>query len=72
MLNCCQFESYLWRHVGQNFIVGIMSDGDVVGGLLVGFIKAGKGFASVCWLMISRSNLSGNEMKEIIAESVCD
>lgn len=48
-----------------------MSDGDFVGGLHVGFIEAGKGLASVCWLMISRSNLSGDGKKmEIIAESV--
>lgn len=56
-------ESYLYRHVGQSYIGGVMSDGDFVGGLHVGFIEAGKGLASVCWLMISRSNLSGDGKK---------
>lgn len=35
-----------------------MSDGDIVGGFLVRFIEAGKGLASIRWLMISCSNLS--------------
>lgn len=41
-----------------------MSDGDFVGGLLVGFIEAGKGLAGVSGLMISCSNLSGDQMKD--------
>ena len=41
-----------------------MSDGDVVGGLLVGFVKAGKGLAGICWLVISRGDLSGDEMND--------
>lgn len=66
MFNVCLscFESYLNRHVGQSSISSIMSDGDVVGGLLVGFIKAGKGLAGICRLMVSCSNLSGYGMKD--------
>lgn len=47
-----------------------MSDGDFVGGLLVGFIEAGKGLASICWLMVSRSNLSGDQMKDRLLQNV--
>lgn len=41
-----------------------MSNGDVVGGLLIRFIKAGEGFTSIGWLVISGSNLPVDEIKK--------
>lgn len=58
-------ESYLWGHVGESSILSPMSDGDAVGGFLVGLVKAGEGLASVCWLMISGSDLSEDEIKDM-------
>lgn len=41
-----------------------MRDGDTVGGLLVGLIKAGKGLASIGGLVVSCSDLPVGEMSK--------
>lgn len=61
---CPFFHSYLFRHVGQNLIFIIIRDGDAVGGLLVGFIKAGKRLASIGWLVVSGSDLPADKMNK--------
>lgn len=50
-------HSYLHWHVGQSSVFFVMADGDIVGGLLVGLIEAGKRLASIGWLVVSRCDL---------------
>lgn len=58
IFRCCNYNTYLMWHVGQSVIGLVMNDRDFIGGLFVWFIKARKRFSGICWLMISRSNLS--------------
>lgn len=59
-------SSNLFWHIGQSFIARVVSNRDVVGCFLVGFIEAGEGLASICGFVICCSNLSGEERNFII------